>query len=243
MRDFCLLMEGAKESGVSIPYILILIPHNLSAEWLPGVLVDTVGAPHHLAPGRGDGRGVECGQPLHHLLHLRQHLVYWPHCTHVRCITGFCPRYIDPALLTMVLQFQAADCTTVRRWVDRIESVWLNPCRVKTWSPFCVSLINYLCPHSGFVNHLSEAINYVRAEFSQFSLSLWLGVFCVAKFEFWPRSTQISLAMFASAAWKVISPRLIFARSQSLFVKEFWKQCSVQWFTRWHLFSCFLISA
>mgnify|MGYP007015959911 CR=1 FL=1 len=153
----------------SSTYILILIPHNLSAEWLPGVLVDTVGAPHHLAPGRGDGRGVERGQPLHHLLHLRQHLVYWPHCTHVRCITGFCPRYIDPALLTMVLQFQAADCTTVRRWVDRIESVWLNPCRVKSWSPFCVPLINYLCPHSGFVNHLSEAINYyVRAEFSQF---------------------------------------------------------------------------
>ena len=24
--------------------------------------------------------------------------------------------YIDPALLTMVLQFQAADCTTVKRW-------------------------------------------------------------------------------------------------------------------------------
>ena len=48
---------------------------KISAEWLPGVLVYTVGSPHGLAPGRGDGRGVERGQPLHHLLHLRQHLV------------------------------------------------------------------------------------------------------------------------------------------------------------------------
>lgn len=70
--------------------------------------------------------------------------------------------------------------------------------------PFFVSLINYLCPHSGFVNHLSEAINYGREEISQFSPWFATQSLLCGKFEFWPRSTQISLAMFASAAWKVI---------------------------------------
>ena len=37
-----------------------------------------MGAPHGLAAGRGDGRGVEHCQPLHNLLHLRQYLVHRP---------------------------------------------------------------------------------------------------------------------------------------------------------------------
>ena len=36
--------------------------------------------------------------------------------------TTFLPRYIDPALLTMVLQFQAAQCTTIKRWTSESYS-------------------------------------------------------------------------------------------------------------------------
>ena len=49
---------------------------------LQGVLGQAVVSPHGVAAGRGDGRGVEHRQPLHHLLHIRQHLVHRPRPPH-----------------------------------------------------------------------------------------------------------------------------------------------------------------
>ena len=42
----------------------------------------------------------------------------------------FVLRYIDPALLTMVLQFQAAQCTTIKRFEKKVSSKEQNNSKV-----------------------------------------------------------------------------------------------------------------
>ena len=49
--------------------------------------------------------------------------------------------YIDPALLTMVLQFQAADCTTVKRWVLAKLSQCLKFIIDNSSPPLCIWLL------------------------------------------------------------------------------------------------------
>ena len=46
-------------------------------------------------------------------------------------------RYIDPALLTMVLQFQAAQCTTIKRYFFPQKDLVLSSClfHQKVFSP------------------------------------------------------------------------------------------------------------
>ena len=48
----------------------------LLEKWLQGVLGSPVVQPDLLVVGCGDGSGLERGEPLHHLLHLCQHLVH-----------------------------------------------------------------------------------------------------------------------------------------------------------------------
>ena len=54
----------------------------LLEKWLQGVLGSPVVQPDLLVVGCGDGSGLERGEPLHHLLHLCQHLVHWPSPPH-----------------------------------------------------------------------------------------------------------------------------------------------------------------